>query len=113
EQALLHRNDVLELVQEPEVDAGLPRQRDEIGAAPNRSHNRPKPLVRRVHGALAVAVLPRRLLPQQRAAADLQRTYGFLQSALERAVDCHDLAGGFHLRTKRPVPELELIEGPA
>ncbi len=56
---------------------------------------------------------PRRVLPEQRAAAYLQRAHRLLEGGLEAAVDGHDLAGGLHLGADAAFAEGELVEGPA
>ena len=55
---------------------------------------------------------PGRRLPQQTLTLHLERAQRLLHRRLEGAVDGHDLAGGLHLRSERPVGAGELIEGP-
>ena len=78
QQAFLHADDVHQLVDEPHIDAGGLRQPQRIGATAQRGHDRPQALVRRMQRARLVVVLPCRVFPEQRAAADLERAHGLL-----------------------------------
>src|SRR4029079_46842 len=84
-----------------------------VGPGAEGCHDRPEALVRRVERAFLVVALPGRVFPEERAAADLERTQRLTERPLERAVDGHHLAGGLHLRAERAVAEGELVEGPA
>ena len=114
EQFRLHQRDVLEGAGEPWVNAGASRERLRADAAPQRVEQRPQPLVIRVQRqatpgrergvSISIAVrracvrFPCRVFPQNIAIGDFKRAHGFLHRRLKRAVNRHNLAGGFHLR---------------
>src|SRR3972149_2370573 len=67
-------------------------------AAAEGGEERPQPLVGGLGDAGGgVDVTPGGVLPEERAAAELQGAEGLAQRRLEGAVDRHHLAGGLHL----------------
>jgi len=114
-QLVLHVDDPLEAVQEPDVHLG--DVVDLLGgeaAAQGLGHHE-EPLVgdldQQVLDLVGVQVL--QLVQLQRPDVQLQRADGLHQRALEGVGDGHDLAGGLHLGAQGAAGGSELVEGQA
>ena len=112
---LLGEDQVLDLLQEPEVDAGALVDGLEGDAGLDGVVDVEEPVPAGVAQALEqhVRVGDLAAVGAQAVAADLEALAGLLQRLLEAAADAHGLAHALHLHAQPPVAALELVEVPA
>src|SRR2546428_6016426 len=98
-------------MQKPRVDAGHLRELVGSRSPAERGEDRPEALVGRNADVVAgIDVPPGRVLPQQRASAELEGANCLAESGLEAAVNRHHLARGLHLRARPALAERELVK---
>ena len=114
-EAAFHLDDVLDLVDKEEVDLGDAVDLFRFDAAAQGFGKDEDPFVIDAgeQAADIIEGLSVEFLQVQVAFPDFQRAEGFQERAFERAVECHDFAGRFHLGTDGTICEGEFFEWPA
>ncbi len=114
-QPQFHCDQVFELGDEEPVDGAQVKYLLDAAPAPQRRQDRPQALVvGMADGPVQyLAIAPGGVLPQHRAAADLQRTKRLADGPFDAAFDRHHLAGRLHLGPQRAVGGREFVERPA
>ena len=114
-EAAFHLDDVLDLVDKEEVDLGDAVDLFRFDAAAKGFGKDEDPFVIDAgeQAADIIEGLSVEFLQVQVAFPDFQRAEGFQERPFERAVECHDFAGRFHLGADGTICEGEFFEWPA